>query len=446
VKSPALERTLGFSASIAVVVGTIIGTGVFLKAAIMSQYVGSATWVLAAWAFAGLLSLAGALTYAEIGILFPRAGGEYVYIREAYGDLPAFLYGWQRFWIANPGTIAAYAVGAATFAQPLFSLDYLGGTKGFAILLIALFSSLNCLNTAFGGRLQTVITAIKVCMIFFILVGIFFVSSDVSLSRLTINSAVSPSISSFGMAVLAALWAYDGWNNLPMVAGEIKNPSRTIPLALGLGVLFIVIIYGLIHVSYFMSLPFSEVLSSNSNKNPTALPIAAKAAQSFMGPIGAWYLGIAMIFSAMGAMNGSIMTNARVPYAMAVDGLFLKFLGKLHAKTHAPYSSIFTQAILSCVLALTGTFDQLTDYVVFASWIFYALVTSSVFKFRQSHPDLARPYKVIGYPYLPMVFLVCALLLLLNTLWTSPRESTIGVALIALGVPVYYFLKIKRTE
>lgn len=439
--SPTLERSLGLPSSIALVIGTIIGTGVFLKAAIMSQYVGSASWVLAAWAFAGLLSLAGALTYAEIGILFPRAGGEYVYLREAYGDLPAFLYGWQRFWIANPGTIAAYAVGAATFAQPLFPLESLGGTKGFALILIIFFSGLNCLNVAFGGRLQTVMTAIKVFMIFFIVGGVLFISSETSWSRLTASSSATPSLSSFGMAVLAALWAYDGWNNLPMVAGEIKKPSRNIPLALGLGVTFIVVIYGIIHVSYFMALPFAEVLSSNSSQNPTALPVAAKAAQSFMGPTGVWYLGIAMIFSAVGAMNGSILTNARVPYAMAIDGLFFKPLSKLHSKTFSPYISVFAQAVLSCALALSGTFDQLTDYVVFASWIFYALVTSSVFKFRKSHPELDRSYKALGYPYLPIAFLVGATLLLFNTLWTSPRESLIGVMLIALGVPVYFIFK-----
>ncbi|HEY8270461.1 MAG TPA: amino acid permease [Pseudobdellovibrionaceae bacterium] len=440
-KSQELQRTLGLLPSASLVVGTIIGTGVFLKAAIMSQLVGSSFWVLVAWAVAGVLSLAGALTYAEIGILFPRAGGEYVYLREAYGNLTAFLYGWQRFLISNTGTIAAYAVGAATFAAPLFDLSWCGGVKGFSILLIAIFSGLNCLNVTFGGRLQSVMTIIKVMMIFFIVIGILFLSPTSSFSYISAGGGAFPGFSAFGSAILAALWAYDGWNNLPMVAGEIKNPSRNIPLSLGLGVFFIVAIYVLIHFCYFMAMPFSEVISANSNIHPDALPVAAKAAQSFLGSTGVWFLGIAMIFSAVGAMNGSILTSARIPYAMAIDGLFHRSLATLHKKSKSPYVSVLTQGMIAAVLALSGTFDQLTDYVVFASWIFYALVASSVFVFRRKHPEMARPYKTLGYPYLPVLFLISALLLLINTVWTMPKESSIGLALILLGVPFYYFME-----
>jgi APA family basic amino acid/polyamine antiporter len=436
-----LQRTLGLLPSASLVIGTIIGTGVFLKAAIMSQVVGSSFWVLVAWGAAGLLSLAGALTYAEIGILFPRAGGEYVFLREAYGDLPAFLYGWQRFLISNTGTIAAYAVGAATFGAPLFDLSWCGGIKGFSILLIAIFSGLNCMNVTFGGRLQSFMTIIKVMMILFIVIGILFLSPTSSLSYLSSEGSAFPGFSAFGSAVLAALWAYDGWNNLPMVAGEIKNPSRNIPLSLGLGVLFIVAIYILIHFCYFMAMPFSEVVTANSSAYPTALPVAAKAAQSFLGTTGVWFLGIAMIFSALGAMNGSIMTSARIPYAMAIDGLFHRSLATLHKGSKSPYVSVLAQGVIAAVFALSGTFDQLTDYVVFASWIFYALVASSVFVFRRSHPEVARPYKTLGYPYLPILFLISAVLLLVNTVWTTPKESSIGLGLILLGVPFYYFMK-----
>ncbi|MGZ3742653.1 MAG: APC family permease [Pseudobdellovibrionaceae bacterium] len=440
-KSQELQRTLGLLPSVSLVVGTIIGTGVFLKAAIMSQLVGSSFWVMVAWAVAGVLSLAGALTYAELGILFPQAGGEYVYLREAYGDLTAFLYGWQRFLISNTGTIAAYAVGAATFAAPLFDLSWCGGIKGFAILLIALFSGLNCLNVTFGGRLQSAMTIIKVMMIFFIVIGILFLSPTSSFAYLSSQGRDFPGFSAFGSAILAALWAYDGWNNLPMVAGEIKNPSRNIPLSLGLGVFFIVAIYLLIHFCYFIAMPFAEVVNANSSAYPSALPVAAKAAQSFLGSTGIWFLGIAMIFSAVGAMNGSILTSARIPYAMAMDGLFHRSLATLHKKSKSPYVSVLTQGVVAAIFALSGTFDQLTDYVVFASWIFYALVSSSVFAFRRSHPEVARPYKTLGYPYLPILFLICALLLIVNTAWSMPKESTIGLVLILAGVPFYYFMK-----
>ncbi len=436
-----MNRTLGFIPVLSLVIGTILGTGVFLKAAIMSQYLGSSIWVLIAYVVAGLLSLAGALTYAEIGILFPRAGGEYVYLKEAFGEMPAYLYGWQRFWVSAPGTIAAYAVGTATFAAPILNLDWMGGQKGFAIILIIGFSCLNCLNVQLNGRLASVMTFLKVAMLVFIIGGVMFLSKSGTHQNLVASGTAFPGFSAFGAALLAALWAYDGWNNMPMVAGEIKNPSRNIPWGLGLGVLVILGLYGVIHYCYFYALPFNEVLSANSKVNPNALPVAAKVAQSFMGPAGVLFLGIAMMFSAIGAMNASILTNARVPYAMAKDGLFANSMAKLHPKTESPYVAILVQAVFSVILALSGSFDQLTDYVVFASWIFYALVTASVFKFRKTMPDAPRSYKTWGYPVVPVVFLILAVLLLINTLWTSPQESMWGLVIIMAGAPVYYIQK-----
>ncbi|WP_413557801.1 APC family permease [Bdellovibrio sp. HCB209] len=436
-----MSRTLGFIPVLSLVIGTILGTGVFLKAAIMSQYLGSSTWVLIAYVVAGLLSLAGALTYAEIGILFPRAGGEYVYLKEAFGEMPAYLYGWQRFWVSAPGTIAAYAVGTATFAAPIMKLDWIGGQKGLAIGLILVFSLLNCLNVQLNGRLQSVMTFVKVAMLFFIIGGVLMFSESGSNSNITASGTAFPGFSAFGAALLAALWAYDGWNNMPMVAGEIKNPKRNIPWALGAGVLIILGLYSLIHYCYFYALPFSEILNANSKVNPDALPAAAKVAVTFMGSAGVLFLGIAMMFSALGAMSSSILTNARVPYAMAKDGLCLQSLAKLHSKSESPYVAILVQAVMSAVLAMSGSFDQLTDYVVFASWIFYALVTGSVFIFRKRMPEADRPYKTLGYPWVPVVFLVLAVLLLVNTLWTSPQESLWGLCIIMAGAPVYYIQK-----
>jgi APA family basic amino acid/polyamine antiporter len=284
-------------------------------------------------------------------------------------------------------------------------------------------------------------TGLKILMILFIIGGVLFFSQQATLGNLSSVQAVFPGFSAFGAAMLASLWAYDGWNNMPMVAGEIKDPQKNIPLALGFGVLFIVIIYALINFCYFYALPFTEIVSANSRTNPTSLPVAAKAAEGFMGSTGIWYLGIAMMFSAVGAMNGSILTNARVPYAMAKDGLFMKFLAIVHPRSHSPYVAVIVQALISIILAFSGTFDQLTDYVVFASWIFYALVTSSVFVFRRTHANIARPYKAFGYPVIPIIFLVSAVLLLINTLWTSPHESMWGLIIIAIGVPFFYLHK-----
>lgn len=449
-----LIRHLGLKESIALVVGTIIGTGVFLKAAVMANEVGSSYIVMLAWVAAGLLSLAGALAYAELGVLFPSAGGEYVYLKEAYGELPAYLYGWQRFWVSNPGTIAAYAVGAAAFAMPLvkiwgitFEIWGISAEKLLALFLIVLFTLLNCLTVNLGAKIQAFMTALKVLLILFLIVGMFFFSTSGSLENITATASIPfRGWSAFGAAMIAALWAYDGWNNLPMVAGEVKNPSRNLPIALGLGVLSILIIYLFIHLAYFYALPFSEILTSNSKFFPDALPVATKASSNFLGKSGFLVLGFAFAFSAVGAMNGSILTCARVPFAMARDGMFIKMIGHLNARTHSPVVSLVVQGFLGCIMALSGSFDQLTDYVVFSSWIFYALVTGSLFIFRKKFPNKPRSYRAFGYPIVPGIFLVSAGLLLINTLITSPRESLWGLAIICAGIPSYWWFIRKKNR
>ena len=437
-----LNQGLGLKEAIAVVVGTIIGTGVFLKTGIMAQTVGDAQIVMLAWIVAGLLSLAGALTYAELGGLFPKAGGEFVYLREAYGNWVGFLYGWMRFWIGSPGSIAAYAVGAATFLGGFIHYENSQSKVIMALLFIVVFTLLNCLNVRFGGRLQTFLTALKVLMLAIIAFGIFAFTKDGSFTDL---SGATETVgwagwSAFGAAMLAALWAYDGWNNLPMVAGEVKNGQRNVPLALAFGTLTILVIYGIVNLSYFYALPFSEILSANSKLNPDALPVATKAASTFLGTAGVGFLSIAFVISALGAMNGSILTGARVPYAMANEKLFFAKLGETHPKTMVPIYSVLIQGLWACILAMSGTFDQLTDYVVFSSWLFYALCGASVWVFRKKYPDRHRPYKVLFYPVLPIVFVVCAALLLINTLITSPQESLFGLLIIGIGLPAYWFL------
>ncbi|WP_408095892.1 APC family permease [Peredibacter sp. HCB2-198] len=445
--SKELVRGLTLVDAASIVVGSIIGTGVFLKTATMSSLVGSPGMVLVIWVVAGLLSLAGALAYSELGTLMPDAGGEYIYLKEGYGDIWAFLYGWMRFWIGSPGSIAAYAVGGMTFLSGAVDLSIVGGRASASVIVIILFSSLNCLSVAFGGRLQAIMTGLKILIIVGLSAGIFLFSSGGSFSHFT---ETTPAISgftgwsAFGAATLAALWAYDGWNNLPMVAGEIKNPQKNIPLSLGLGMLVILAIYCVANVAYFYALPFTEVLSSNSDAFPNAYPVATKAAMTFLGTSGITILSAAFVFSALGAMNGSILAGARVPYAMAKDGLFFKQLANVNDVTLVPVVSIIIQGIVSMLLALSGTFDQLTNYVVFSSWIFYAMVTGVVFVLRKRRPDAHRSYKTLGYPVVPIIFIVLALLLLVNTVWTSPRESLIGLAFILSGVPVFFLFKRKN--
>lgn len=445
-KMISLVRGLSLIDAIAIVIGTIIGTGIFLKTATMAQLLGSPGWVLTAWVVGGLLSLTGALAYAEIGSLIPEAGGEYVYLRSAWDDLTAFLYGWMRFWIGSPGTIAAYAVGAMTFASGMIDLTPFGGKTVCAIVSIGVFSLLNCLSVAVGGKLNSFMTGLKALMLVGIAFGIFFFSEGASLDFVTTpveGYSGFAGWSAFGSALLAALWAFDGWNNLAMVGGEIKDPKRNVPLSLIIGILAILGLYAVVNFAFFYALPMSEVVTANSNDFPDALPVGTKAAITFLGPSGVAILSAAFVFSSLGAMNASILTSARVPFAMARDGLFFKSLGSVNEKTHVPVISVVVQAVISMVIAASGTFDQLTDYVVFSSWIFYAMVTYGVIRLRKLRPDAVREYKVLGYPYLPLVFVVIAILLLINTIITSPISTAIGLGLILLGVPVYLYFRKK---
>jgi APA family basic amino acid/polyamine antiporter len=433
-----LIRGLGPWAAASLVVGTIIGTGVFLKTAVMSQLGGSPLWVLVAWAVAGALSLAGALTYAELGAMFPRAGGEYVYLREGWGPFAGYLYAWTRFWIGTPGSIAAYAVGTATFLSGVLPVARFG-LQPCAVGLIVIFTALNCMSVRAGGRLQTALTALKVLLIAALAFGALSFATTGSWAHLSSAAAGGggfPGWSAFGAMTLAALWAYDGWNNLPMAAGEVRDPARVLPRALVGGSLAVFVIYAAVNVGYFHALPFADVAHSSSTAFPDAPPVAAKVAAQFLGTTAQAVLAIAMAISAVSAMNGSMLTGARVPFAVAADGLAPKWLATLSA-SRVPTTAVIVQGAWASVLAMSGRFDQLTDAVVFASWLFYALNAGSVLRLRRRAPDRERPFRVPGFPVVPLVFVVLAGLLLVNTLATAPMISAFGVGVMALGAAVY---------
>jgi len=458
-----LVRSLTLADTTALVVGTVIGTGVFLKTAVMAQDVGSPGLVLAAWVAAGLLSLAGALTYAELGAMLPHAGGEYVYLRHSYGEAAAFAFGWMRFFVAGSGSIAILGTGFAIFLSAFVPVTgvwvessftllgqavhwQLGRKQLVAVAAIVLFSAVNCLSVAYGGRVQSILTVLKLAGIAVVVGGVFLLSSTGSWSHLASPSdaASTSGAAAFGTAMLAALWAYDGWNNMPMAAGEVRNPGRSIPFALIAGMIAVMLIYCLANLAYFFALPFGEVATSNSTRFRDALPVATKAAQTFLGDWGGRVVSIAFILSTLGALNGSILSNARVPFAMARDGVFFASMARLSPTTHVPVRSIVVQAIWSCLLALSGTYDQLTDCVIFASWIFYGLVTSSVFVLRRKLKDAPRPYATLGYPLVPLVFVLTAAWLVINTLAERPVESVAGLALIAAGLPFYFHFRGQR--
>jgi APA family basic amino acid/polyamine antiporter len=437
-KNVELLRRLGFKESFAIVVGSIIGTGIFLKTAVMAQDAGSPLFVLLALLAAGVLSFMGALIYAELGCLFPAAGGEYVFLREAYGPLTGFLFGWTRFWIASPGSIAAYAIGAVTFLDGVLPVTNL--RVEIAIAIIVFFTVLNCFSVQFGGAIQALMTAVKILMIFGLAAAILTLGSDTNWDHLGSRTISGwKSWSGFGLAVLAALWAFDGWNNLSMVAGEIRNPERVIPQSLAWGLIVVLLLYAGANIAYFYALPFDEVANSYSTLYPDALPVATKAALQSFGGGAVALLSIAFVFSALGAMNGTILTGARVAYAMARDGLMWKRLGEANARTHSPVWSTIAQGLWACVLVTSGTFDQLTNSVVFASWIFYGLCAFSLFYFRSKLPVPA--YRAPAFPWLPVIFIACAILLIVNTVWTMPKESLAGLGLIAAGIPVYFLLR-----
>jgi APA family basic amino acid/polyamine antiporter len=318
-----LIRALTLTDATALVVGTVIGTGVFLKAAVMAQEVGTPKLVLVAWVAAGFLSLAGALTYAELGAMLPHAGGEYVYLRHSYGETAAFLFGWQRFIVAGSASVASLGAGFAIFLSAFVPLQQVWAERQFQFLgqtlhwqfgskqivavgIILMLSAINCLAVAFGGKVQSTLTILKIGGIAVVAGGVFFASSTANWSNLSTPRG-SPEWSGFavfGVAMLAALWAYDGWNNMPMAAGEVRNPGRNIPIAMIVGMLIVIAIYCLVNLAYFYALPFAEVATSNSTKYRDGLPVAAKAAQTFLGDYGGRLIAVAFVISALGALNG----------------------------------------------------------------------------------------------------------------------------------------------
>lgn len=469
-----LVRGLSLLAAVSIIIGNVIGTGVFLKARVMTCNVGSPEWVLIVWIAAGLLSLAGALTYAELAAMKPEAGGEYVFLRDAYGRLSSFLYGWMLIFVGKTGAQASvavvFAIGLNDFLdgklkQTIFSTNILGyqyeltSLQIIAVMMIMIFTTINCASVALGGRIATALTFVKVALIAFVGIGAFIWVTGGTFSHFGmtesggacegVNDAVRYGaagysfIGGFGAAMLGALWGYDGWNNLTLVAGEIENPQKNIPIALIGGTIVIMILYVFVHFAYYYVLDPTSIASVSKDSS-----VAKEVVSRFFGgDVKTFATGFAvalftvgLMLSSIGTLHTSILTGARVPYAMAKDGLMFESFGRLSEGTRVPVIALIFQGVWAALLAISGSFDTLTDYVIFGSWIFYALVTSSVFVFRKKFPNAERPYKAFGYPIVPALFLLVAAYLLINTLITAPTQSFTGIFLILLGLPVYYYL------
>ena len=450
---PQLSRVLGLWSAVSIVIGTVIGSGVFLVPSAMIRYVGSVKELFVVWVVAGVLSLFGALTYAELAAAMPEAGGEYVYLRAAYGPFWGYLYGWTQFWVAKSGSIATIAAGFYTYltvffpvlGRPVATLPWHIGPGGslleihygqlLAIVVILLLALVNYLGVRSGGDLQVFVTALKVLLIAGIIaVGLFAGKGD--FSHFGSHISTIGGIAGFFAAMVSALWAYDGWNNVSMVSSEIRDPQHNLPRSLVFGTLAVIAIYLLINVAYFYVLPPSQVAASPR--------VAVDMMSSIYGSIAAKAVSIAVLISMFAALNGSILSGSRVPYAMARDGLFFRQAAIVQAKYHTPGNSIFLLCIWSCVVVLSGWFDDLYNFVIFGSWILYLLTALSVFVLRSKQPDLPRPYRVIGFPVVPVLFIGVACLLLVSTILTRPRESFMGLALMAAGVPFYFYWRKKK--
>jgi APA family basic amino acid/polyamine antiporter len=442
------------------VVANIIGSGVYKKIAPMAAELHSSVWILAAWIVGGIITLFGALSNAEVAGLLADTGGEFVYFRKIYNRFFAFLYGWSLFTVIQTATISSLAY---VFAQSLNSIipipevlpslqhftiggvffpfqDF--GVKLTAILLILLLTALNISGLKSGAGtskaiLLLVFTGLAVIVVF----GLANVSATpenfMKMSELTSGTVT---LSSFYTAMLAAFWAYQGWVSVGFIGGEIKDPTRNIPRGIVIGVFVVIFIYLLVNVTYLMLLSIPQLEQVHAAGNQIA---AVEAVRSYWGTGGVLFISVLILLTTLGCTNASILTGARPYYAMANDRLFFSGIAKLN-KNNVPGNSLLWQGIWASVLVLSGTFDQLTDMIIFAVFIFYGATSLGVFILRRRMRDAHRPYKVWGYPVVPAVFILFCIGLFINTIATRPREAAIGMALILLGIPVYFFLKQKH--
>ena len=446
-KTQDLPRVLGGNHAMAIVVGTIIGSGIFLVPTEMMAAVGSSGLVYLAWIVGGLLSLFGAMTYAELGSMMPYAGGEYVYLRGAYGDRTGFLYMWTWFAVAKPASIASVTSGLARTLGIFAVFHWLdtvavGGplpvmwSQIFAIAVTWLITGLNYLGIKKAGDFQVVFTVLKAVLIL-VVVGFCFSSSLGSWANFGTTVHPAPGgLTGFMIALIATLWAYDGWNDLTMVAGEVKHPEKNLPFALIGGLFAVGVLFMATNAAMQYILPAAQSAAS---------PRPAVAALSVVaGPAGAALVAAGMALSIFVTLNGTVMSGARIPFAAARDRLFFPRFGEVHPRFQSPAYSLVVQGLLSTVLLLAlGRFQQLFELAVFAEWLFYMLTATTVFVYRRKHPEMARPYRVWGYPVLPAVFVVSAAVVLYSSFAGNLRGSLIGTGLILLGLPLYEWIRLR---
>jgi APA family basic amino acid/polyamine antiporter len=455
VQTPELRRALGLWSAIAIVIGTAIGSGVFLVANDMINGVGTPGMVFVVWIFGGVLTMFGALTYAELSAALPGAGGEYVYLNAAYGPFIGFIYGWTQTLVAKTASIATLASGFIKFTADLLpQLNtvlwttpwHIGPNGGlltissgqlFGIGVILFLGSVNYMGVRAGGRVQIAFTILKLALIAGLIVA-GLTSGHGDAANFQTQTPAPGGMAGFFVALVAALWAYDGWNNAGMLGSEIENPQRNLPRALIIGTSCMIAVYLLTNLTYFYILKASEVGAAER--------VAADMMRRVAGEAGGKAVSIAAMISIFAALNGSILSGSRVPFAMSRAGLFFRVFGSVHPRFRTPGAAIALLALVSSLVLLSGQYKQLYTLVIFPSWILYGMTAASVIVLRIRRPDLERPYRVPGYPLVPVAFVLVAALLLYSTLRESPRESGIGLVLILAGLPFYFYWKARRGD
>jgi basic amino acid/polyamine antiporter, APA family len=455
VKSPRthaldLARDLKVSHAAAIVVGTIIGSGIFLVPSEMMQAVGSSGMVYLAWIVGGLLSFFGALTYAELGAMKPEAGGEYVYVRDGYGPLGGFLYGWTYFLIAKPASIATIVTGFVRILGTFGPLSFLTQplvtspitiTKGHfvAVAAIAAIAFLNYIGVKKAGEFQLFFTILKVAMIAAIIVGGFLYSGGSWHNLATSFTGATGGFAGFMTALIAALWAYDGWNMVTNVSSEIRNPQKSLPIALIVGVAIVGILYMGVNAAVQYVMP-ADAIANSPRPASQAMLIA-------WGAIGAGLVSAGMALSMLVTLNGSSMTGARIPFALSRDGYFFESLAKVHPRFRTPSNALIVQAILGSLLViLGGNFQQLFSLALYPEWVFYMLACASVFIFRVKEPYAERPYKTWGYPVVPALFIVASSVVLYYTFRAKVVNSLVATIVILAGIPVFLLFSSRKSR
>lgn len=428
-----LTRELGLFDSSMVVVGTVIGSGIFLTAGLVAQSLPSAPLILLAWLVGGLLTIAGALTFAELGASMPQVGGLYVYLREAYGRMAGFLYGWICFLVYQTGSVAALAAGFASLSASFFPKLGRGNEKTIAIAVIVLLTAVHYLGIKFGKWVQNILTMLKIgALIGLVIFGVSFgESSPLTAPVNPFELSVGQLLMGFGLAQVSIAWSYGGWSNLSFLAGEVRNPQHTLPKALVVGTVIVTLLYVATNYVYLAAVPLNEMMGT--------LKIAESATRALFGGATATIVTAVALAAILGSLNGVIFSGPRVFYAMAQDKLFFKKAAEIHPRFGSPAFALILQALWASVLTISGSFEQLLTFTMFIGILFWTAGAIAVPILRRRKPSADLPYRTWGYPVVSFAFIVASTGILINTLIERPFESIAGIALMATGLPVYWF-------